>query len=1016
MNFFYKFSLLLLFVLSVTYLSAQKNVTELVESKRKELDQLPALGLLKAASVTPNSIDLKDIKNYQLFSIDKQALANRGQAKKDLLKLDLPFKNRKLIIELVKVDIFGPDFKLTKASNPNQPLAVQAGDYYWGKVKGIKNSMAGISIFEDRIEGLLSIDGETFNLGRLENDPFHIMYLSDDVPFEQPECLVDGNNVPDINNEDTSIPATAGNLNSVGSVGIYVEVDYDIYQAKGSSITNATNYMTAIFNEVAIIYANESINLYISEMKVWDVLDPYEIETNSSNRLTAFRDNLNGNYNGDLAHLVTFDGGGGIAYVNVLCNSFYGVGYSGINNSYAAYPTYSWTVNVLAHELGHNFGSPHTHDCKWNGNNTPIDGCGAQAGYPANGCAITGPIPASGTVMSYCHLLSGVGIDLNNGFGQQPGDLIRSRVVASVNAECLLNSCVTGAACNDGNACTTNDVYDANCNCAGTFQDSDGDGVCDADDKCPGADDTLDADNDGTPDACDTCDNSLTGTSCDDADACTTNDVLDANCNCAGTLLDDDGDGVCNTDDICAGGDDTIDTDGDGLPDACDACNDNLVGTSCDDGDACTTNDVYDADCNCAGTFQDSDGDGVCDGEDICPAGDDAIDSDNDGIPDACDLNCVNQTTNFPQNALTHSGGGSGSIVLVFEGVTRDVQFSISEINSKTNGNASRRYIEEVTVNYVDGNGNNQLYGVYNGQNTSSAAINISEVVQSVTISLTDTYDGNTSTQMSVNIGAVAICAAPCEDSDNDGVCNTVDVCPNFDDNMDADGDGIPDACDDCNNNTNSFPNSTLTHNGTGSSSTTLNLINQSDISFTISQLGARTGGKPSNRYTDIVEVSYKDGTGTTQTGGTFSGAAQSSITIEIPGAVTEITVTLSEGYSGGTSTISANLSEVSSCQNASSALNRIITQSAVAPNFKMETYPNPFNQSLQINLENLGIGTKGELNVVDYLGRIIYQTKLQETTTFYKELNTSEWPLGLYFIKYQDKEKREIQKVIKTR
>ncbi len=96
MNFFYKFSLLLLFVLSVTYLSAQKNVTELVESKRKDLDQLPALGLLKAASVTPNSIDLKDIKNYQLFSIDKQALANRGQAKKDLLKLDLPFKNRKL--------------------------------------------------------------------------------------------------------------------------------------------------------------------------------------------------------------------------------------------------------------------------------------------------------------------------------------------------------------------------------------------------------------------------------------------------------------------------------------------------------------------------------------------------------------------------------------------------------------------------------------------------------------------------------------------------------------------------------------------------------------------------------------------------------------------------------------------------------------------------------------------------------------------------------------------------------
>ena len=42
-------------------------------------------------------------------------------------------------------------------------------------------------------------------------------------------------------------------------------------------------------------------------------------------------------------------------------------------------------------------------------------------------------------------------------------------------------------------------------------------------------------------------------------------------------------------------------------------------GTACDDGDACTTNDVYDAACNCAGTYADSDNDGVCDSEDNCP-------------------------------------------------------------------------------------------------------------------------------------------------------------------------------------------------------------------------------------------------------------------------------------------------------------------------------------------------------------------------------------------------------------
>ncbi|MFT6783772.1 MAG: hypothetical protein ACJA1A_003713, partial [Saprospiraceae bacterium] len=200
-----------------------------------------------------------------------------------------------------------------------------------------------------------------------------------------------------------------------------------------------------------------------------------------------------------------------------------------------------------------------------------------------------------------------------------------------------------GNSCDDGDACTTNDVIDANCNCAGTFADTDNDGVCDADDICPGGDDNIDTDNDGTPDFCDNCDGTTIGNSCDDGDACTTDDVIDANCNCAGTFADADNDGVCDADDICPGGDDNIDTDNDGTPDFCDNCDGTTIGNSCDDGDACTTNDVIDANCNCAGTFADADNDGVCDADDICPGGDDNIDTDNDGTPDFCD-NCDQST------------------------------------------------------------------------------------------------------------------------------------------------------------------------------------------------------------------------------------------------------------------------------------------------------------------------------------------------------------------------------------
>ncbi|MFQ5445890.1 MAG: carbohydrate-binding protein, partial [Saprospiraceae bacterium] len=199
----------------------------------------------------------------------------------------------------------------------------------------------------------------------------------------------------------------------------------------------------------------------------------------------------------------------------------------------------------------------------------------------------------------------------------------------------------SGLPCDDGNPCTVDDVYDANCNCGGKYEDTDLDGVCNTEDICEGSDDNLDSDGDGTPDGCDTCDNSLIGTACDDGDPCTTGDVYDANCNCAGTFTgaDADNDGVCDTYDICPGNDDNLDSDGDGIPDGCDDCDNSLVGRPCDDGDPCTVLDVYAYDCSCVGITLDTDNDGVCDALDQCPGHDDNLDNDNDGVPDFCDPN-----------------------------------------------------------------------------------------------------------------------------------------------------------------------------------------------------------------------------------------------------------------------------------------------------------------------------------------------------------------------------------------
>jgi len=92
-----------------------------------------------------------------------------------------------------------------------------------------------------------------------------------------------------------------------------------------------------------------------------------------------------------------------------------------------------------------------------------------------------------------------------------------------------------------------------------------------------------------------------------------------------------------------------IDTDNDGICDGEDICpnlDNALLGTSCDDGNPCTNNDIWIEACLCQGTkLVDSDNDGICDQQDACPNISDQIDIDNDGIPYCLD-NCIDVNEN----------------------------------------------------------------------------------------------------------------------------------------------------------------------------------------------------------------------------------------------------------------------------------------------------------------------------------------------------------------------------------
>jgi len=440
------------FVVLTTFLtiSAQQNSLKpnlLVQEAKKFKKSLP-VELFKI-SKTRNDVNIpKEIESYSILDIDREGLKKFRKEKSNFISLTIPQEGRSdLTLELVEVQPFAEGFTV-KTAPSMQIVEVNTGKHYRGIIKGQERSIAAISIFDDQIMGFISHPSATGNLviGKLENSPEHILYQDDQISEKfNFDCQA----------KDKETEYTTDQLNGTNTgsralsdcVRLYLEVDYDIYVNKGSTTTAVTNYVTGIFNQVSTLYANEQINTVVSEIVVWTQQSPYN-STSSINMLNAFTANRQG-FNGDLAQLLSYKASGGVAYVDGLCrsNPDYSMGYAGIQSSYSNVPTYSWTVEVCAHEFGHLFGSQHTHACVWNGNNTAIDGCYTTEG----GCANPGNPPATvgGTIMSYCHLTSS-GINFSNGFGVQPGNVIRSEVTT---ATCL-QACSGGGG--GGNQCTEN--------------------------------------------------------------------------------------------------------------------------------------------------------------------------------------------------------------------------------------------------------------------------------------------------------------------------------------------------------------------------------------------------------------------------------------------------------------------------------------------------------------------------------------------------------------------------------
>ena len=425
-------------------LFAQNKVAEKVSELQGIKASFRPISIL---SVTQNIID-KDINKVvdgaTLATINFERINEIVVNQYGTIELEIPYQNQNILVLLYKVNPFAEGFHVDTDKGKN--IIYQKGVYYRGIIKGETKSISSFNFFNGEFNGIIS-SSELGNVvvGKLDkpnNKTDYIVYSDAKMKIVNDfECHVKEDEIPNQKND-----VANKNINSDRCATFYFEIDNTLFVQNGSNITTTTNWMTSVFNNVQTMFNNDAITVGLKSIFIWTTPDPYEgIGTTSITYLNAFAQNTPV-FDGDVGQLVGIDPEvlGGVAFLNTLCtqNNF---SYSDLYDlSVETVPIFSWTIQLITHEFGHSLGSPHTHACFWNGNNTAIDGCGPTAGSQfSEGTCATGPIPApevKGTIMSYCHLISGVGISFSEGFGPQPAALILSNVN---NKTCLSFDCAT---------------------------------------------------------------------------------------------------------------------------------------------------------------------------------------------------------------------------------------------------------------------------------------------------------------------------------------------------------------------------------------------------------------------------------------------------------------------------------------------------------------------------------------------------------------------------------------------
>lgn len=385
---------------------------------------------------------LKDIEKVYIFEYQP----NKTKGMSHMINCKVKLENKETQLELIELPLSHAQYEIVTSSGdkytPNPDIK-----HYRGVITGDSTSFVAMTFFGDKIQGLIANKNGNYNITYDKGIGKHLVYNESNLEKQSSFTCETRDDYMEVYDPQVLLQEyrVANEVSHYKYVRLYLETEFDVFQELGN-VQEVEAFITGLFNQMATIYQNDDIWISLSQLFIWNTMDPYT-GTDTDVLLAQFKNNRT-SINGDLGQLITFRiGGGQAAGNNGLSSSNVRDKLSviGIDTNVQEFPVYSWAVKGTTHEFGHLLGSRHTHACVWNGNNTAIDGCWETE----EDCPQPAIPSIGGTIMSYCQHQP-VGINFNLGFGLQPGNVIRNKIYnasglnsVQINGPTLVNN--TGA-------------------------------------------------------------------------------------------------------------------------------------------------------------------------------------------------------------------------------------------------------------------------------------------------------------------------------------------------------------------------------------------------------------------------------------------------------------------------------------------------------------------------------------------------------------------------------------------